>query len=227
MTQPGHKNRKYLLITAVTVIVAVVITAFIYHRQVASLKTKLDSANAAAASLTKQKTDLTAKNNNLTSATKALQEQVSNSDGALQATDIAGTGAGSEKDVPVQVPKPAGEMEIVQFRKGKIEEFVGPNDQYHPTGDILILYVKIKNTSGITHNYSQWDFKAITANGEAIDSRMYLPAASLTWNNSDLVDGGSKEVPLIYPVDTNIVSLQWKVPGGTTTLTAPVPAVEE
>jgi hypothetical protein len=117
-------------------------------------------------------------------------------------------------------------MKIVSFKKGRIEDFVGPNDQYHPTGDILVLTVNIKNTSGETRNYSQWDFKAITPNGEALDSRMYLPAASLTWNNSDLVDGGSKDVPLIYAPDAEIVSLQWKAPGGTATITSPVPGLE-
>jgi hypothetical protein len=228
-TKPVHTTRKHYFITAGLVLVAVVVTAFIYNSQLTSLRAQLTSSGAANKVLSEDKAELTAKNKKLSAAAKAQQEGVSEVDDSSQNAASSETEVKTDKPAakPVTVTTAAGELTVVRLKKTSITEFANPTENPMPSGDVLALYVIIKNTSGGTQHYNTHDFTAVTDNGEAIKSRLYAPSAQKAWYGNDLVNGGSKEVALLYGTDINIVSLEWTAPGGTDTVTVPVPAVEE
>jgi hypothetical protein len=222
-----HSTRKHYFITAGVVLVAVVVTAFIYNSQLTSLRAQLNSSGAANKALAEDKAELAAKNKKLSAAAKAQQEGVSEVDDSSQSSVETEVKTDKPAAKPVTVTTTAGELTVVKLKKTSITEFANPTENPMPSGDVLALYVIIKNTSGATQHYDIGDFTAVTDNGEAIRSRLYAPSAQKAWYGSDLVNGGSKEIALLYGTDIKIVSLEWKAPGGTETITVPVPAVEE
>jgi hypothetical protein len=208
-------NKKYIYAVILLIVVASVGYALYYVQTTLSSRNKdVDNLNSKVEQLSKDKKDLSSKNENLKEVVKTFQNQ-------------KGSGSTSSSDTQTQDDKnsvkPVAKL-VVRFVKDQ------PGSDFTISGkplikdDLRVVYITFTNLTDSPQTYDHFQFEATLNTGAVVQPRVYAPYESTNWLSSKLDAGASQDVTLLFGTNENLTTLSWTPNGATKPLIVTVPS---